>query len=1345
MAIAAALKFTQATIVGDAGFAFVGVAGQTVTCANGDNTLVTRWVFTILDVPPGSVITLGVKSDGPSNTFTFTPDVIGSYRVQVDVYSPFNLFHATDIRAFIVPNSRGWMYPAFRDTAAEYNFKDAEHPAGNTRGWTTALEKILKDLESLVSTLASSFPIQQVGTPPSFAGTLVTTPGFAGNQSVIMSGAGTGGPEYFNTNLNDANADQFSYASQKVVGDFEFVCRANTTTLGGLQQAGVALREDTTATGRSVSVFYAAKATTNVPPENDPIPRDMIQMISRPVGGIPPGSPGQMRWARATPNPACSPYVWFKIARVGNDIGTYWSRNGRQWIPIAQNVVFTPTGPVNIGFFVASQSQSTPVSVIFDSIYIGPVRQAYKTTWIGNTYLQASKGNLLTTFGDGYVSTYANALYVALDGTTYVSGQYDEFGQASKIYKDGHILRTNTENAFFGSNGGYEGSVAGNATQIFWYVPVSGGATGKNIFQTNIAGDPVRTITWTNTIGAGGVTGMCCANAGTNELYVSDLTNNRILVVNTATGAEIPGRAFAFTQGRPGPITVDSRGNLWIIQEGATSPILNKYVATLAKGVYCYSAAGVDLAKSITDIDFPSDVAISPIADELWVCDNGPNQQIRIYTGLTTSPAINRTFGVTGGIYSGATPGLLFDAAAGGWRRLYSLTGIKFDSAGSIYVTCEGRGADIRKFDTSGNLIWKVHSSLDAFGCPDFDPASDGTEIYGHALHISMNLANTVPGSEWSPKSFTFNPFASWASADPRFDSTFNGTSEPIMRTLGGKRFLFLTYQGNNINIFRFAGEIAVPCGRVSVVPGGPPGLYQLWVDTFGDGTEHGGDITTRSTVADQTGAVAAMYYDVDNNGDIWWTVANRVVHLAFQGVNGQGAPVYNLSGGFSETLWPAPFTFQSGRTATANNLRYDAVADAMYIAGNTIDGQPLNVGYAQIGTTICRYDSWSTLKGSTGPRYTITVPTVADDGGNWFVQDPWTDLGPGGQRPGFKSWHQAGDYIFVWEEFSQIRIWDANHGNFVMSIGPGPEVNGMTGWTDPSQARTFKRASGEYLLTFEDSGQMAKNFVYRWTPNRSVTSLPAICTKLVAAGDNGRILLSWQGPTGFIDSYKVYRSVNGGAEAFLASVASPAFIDTTITAGATGTYRVTSVNVVGEGPYSDPATGHSLIAAAAFVTIDTTTQGTWKGVYGALGNYIFGNTNNLPLFFNKDGIEQRLLNPGSTDVRGLTSVGVGVTTRELQRAYNQGPSGFVDLHLDLNVSDGATHQVALYCVAWNSSGSTQTMTVKNATTGAVLDTRSLSAFDQGSWVVYNISGHVTITATPLGGVVGEVDGVFLA
>jgi len=67
---------------------------------------------------------------------------------------------------------------------------------------------------------------------------------------------------------------------------------------------------------------------------------------------------------------------------------------------------------------------------------------------------------------------------------------------------------------------------------------------------------------------------------------------------------------------------------------------------------------------------------------------------------------------------------------------------------------------------------------------------------------------------------------------------------------------------------------------------------------------------------------------------------------------------------------------------------------------------------------------------------------------------------------------------------------------------------------------------------------------------------------------------------------------------------------------------------------------------------------------------------------------------------------------------------------VDLAFTDGAPHTVAMYFLDWDGLNRTQTVQVLNANTGAVLDTRSLSHFSNGVYLVWTVTGHVTVKIT---------------
>jgi hypothetical protein len=87
---------------------------------------------------------------------------------------------------------------------------------------------------------------------------------------------------------------------------------------------------------------------------------------------------------------------------------------------------------------------------------------------------------------------------------------------------------------------------------------------------------------------------------------------------------------------------------------------------------------------------------------------------------------------------------------------------------------------------------------------------------------------------------------------------------------------------------------------------------------------------------------------------------------------------------------------------------------------------------------------------------------------------------------------------------------------------------------------------------------------------------------------------------------------------------------------------------------------------------------------------------------------------------------------------YSGGTSTF-----DINLTDGATHQVALYVLDWDSTARTERLDVVNATTGAVLDSRSLVNFHDGQYAVWTIGGHVIVKVTSTGGINGVVSALF--
>jgi len=78
-----------------------------------------------------------------------------------------------------------------------------------------------------------------------------------------------------------------------------------------------------------------------------------------------------------------------------------------------------------------------------------------------------------------------------------------------------------------------------------------------------------------------------------------------------------------------------------------------------------------------------------------------------------------------------------------------------------------------------------------------------------------------------------------------------------------------------------------------------------------------------------------------------------------------------------------------------------------------------------------------------------------------------------------------------------------------------------------------------------------------------------------------------------------------------------------------------------------------------------------------------------------------------------------------------------------MNVKVTGTHQLALYLVDYPNAGYAETITIKDAGMGAVLDTRSVQSFNGGVYEVWNVSGNVTVTLTSTAGHWAVLNGLF--
>jgi hypothetical protein len=157
----------------------------------------------------------------------------------------------------------------------------------------------------------------------------------------------------------------------------------------------------------------------------------------------------------------------------------------------------------------------------------------------------------------------------------------------------------------------------------------------------------------------------------------------------------------------------------------------------------------------------------------------------------------------------------------------------------------------------------------------------------------------------------------------------------------------------------------------------------------------------------------------------------------------------------------------------------------------------------------------------------------------------------------------------------------------------------------------------------------------------------------------------------------------------------------------------------------------------AIYVGIDTTTQGSWQTSYGADGYSLAVGPQSLPSYdpgFTVSSAASYTWAKSTSDPRALQTGGTGLAACWV----SVGTFSF-----DVNLTDGNTHQVAVYALDWDSTARGETITVVDANSNAVLDTRTIPNFHSGVYLYWNISGHVKINVRYTAGANGVISGLF--
>lgn len=175
-----------------------------------------------------------------------------------------------------------------------------------------------------------------------------------------------------------------------------------------------------------------------------------------------------------------------------------------------------------------------------------------------------------------------------------------------------------------------------------------------------------------------------------------------------------------------------------------------------------------------------------------------------------------------------------------------------------------------------------------------------------------------------------------------------------------------------------------------------------------------------------------------------------------------------------------------------------------------------------------------------------------------------------------------------------------------------------------------------------------------------------------------------------------------------------------TLTLAADEGVSIVPAGVDPDSDFARPASG-----TAAFMGVDDTTKGYWKHRYGSDGYVVIGAGQSLPAYVRVNHLNsaEHVWSPKTMDVQALQA-----PTGDARVAAHRATG----LHqiIDLELTDGASHDVALYMVDWDRAGRWATVDVIDPNTRKLLDSRNVTSFGSGRYLKYRISGHLQFRIT---------------
>lgn len=763
---------------------------------------------------------------------------------------------------------------------------------------------------------------------------------------------------------------------------------------------------------------------------------------------------------------------------------------------------------------------------------------SYRSSWLGNTFGYANRR---------WVQGDVQGIAVTPGGDLYTNAPWDEGGGEVGHYRDGQLIQYGNDTHSWGRVGG--DAVAVNDDYVFTAQVV--GSIGDDVAkdknlprkgevwygvsrrsradlrepapfagQTEWPGVSLAfKLMWKSTDREEySIRGLA---ADAVHLYVSNARDNRVEIYDARTMQ--PGGSVAAQQ--PGKLALAADGTLWVIERSRTDA---------GRRVVHHALNGEVLDElALPAGAVPVDVALDT-AGRVYVADNGPRQQVLIYTraaagavgsasasastAAVAPPAANpplkqvqqppkqppqqppRRTGdpttVTGAVRAmpaapiihedvpmqlsatlGETGGIYAGrAGTPGPLRFNGLTGVGVDRAGNVYVAMNGAGPRGYRPDAVGNSAGVLLESYTPAGVHRFSLQSllfiDG------AQYVDGQPPSVYSGGKRFTLDLSKPPGQEWTYAGFTADR-FRYPYDPFFNLNEAQRGTPMVRDIGGRRLL-YTLDMTSSYLRIYRFAGDeetaiPSGLFALWhIDgAWPPNQPARGEWIWRDTAGKGRFALRDFEQNTNDIRDEGPKTRGWWVDRRgdiWQGTATEGIRVFPLQG-FDRTGNPV-YHYASVKT-------YEMPMPFNHLARIVYDDATDTLYLA--GSTPQRpfnEANWNGA-GSLFARYD-----------HWKSGNPvlrysidWPDRGP--DKPvAITGFTVAGDYVFAVENHTAVvTVYDRNTGREAGHLAPGPEVGSASGMMDEAMPISAQRlASGEYLV-FVEEDQFGKAIMYRFTP----------------------------------------------------------------------------------------------------------------------------------------------------------------------------------------------------------------------------------------------------------------------